>query len=145
MPWAASALLRFLCFAVVVLLAACSSDDVAWSPPQQVWNDLAIHIETRPTVLRPGMNEFLIIANRQQHSFSSDLMIDVRTENSDWRQAMPDGALGVFRRALPVRDVQRDHLFVRLVRKGEQHEMVFALAPAQVSGQMHGGKMKGQP
>ena len=81
------------------------------------------------------MNEFLVIANRQQRGFSADLVVDVRTENSDWKQAMPDGALGIFRRALPVRDVHKDHLYVRLHRKGEQREMVFALAPEKIGSQ----------
>lgn len=116
---------------LALLLSSCSLGEGGWAPPAQVWNDLSIRIETRPTVLRSGMNEFLVIANRQQHGFSSDLMVDVRTERSDWRQAMPDGALGVFRRALPVRDPQHDHLFVRLIRRGAQHEMVFSLAPDQ--------------
>jgi hypothetical protein len=124
--------------ALVMLLTACSSGEPSWSAPEQSWKDIAIHIETRPTVLRPGMNEFLVIANRQQRSFSSDLMVDVRTEHTDWRQAMPDGALGVFRRALPVKDVQKDHLYVRLVRRGERHEMVFALAPEATVGQAEG-------
>jgi len=132
--------LRPLFIAVAVLLAACSSDDGSWSPPQQTWKDLAIHIETRPTVLRSGMNEFLVIANRQQHGFTSDLMVDVRTENSDWRQAMPDGALGVYRRALLVRDVQHDHLYVRLMRGGERYEMVFDLAPPPGAGQASGAR-----
>jgi len=117
---------------VMLLLASCSADEQTWNAPAQVWNDLSIRFETRPTVLRPGMNEFLVIANRQQRGFSSDLMVDVRTENSPWKQAMPDGALGVFRRALPVRDVLHDHLYVRLVRKGEQREMIFSLAPESV-------------
>ncbi|MDQ6972821.1 MAG: hypothetical protein Q9M30_09235, partial [Mariprofundaceae bacterium] len=73
----------------MLLLASCSADEQTWNPPAQVWNDLSIRFETRPTVLRPGMNEFLVIANRQQRGFSSDLMVDVRTENSPWKQAMP--------------------------------------------------------
>jgi len=111
------------------LFAACSSNQQTWTAPPQQWQNMSIRIETRPTVLREGMNEFLVIANRQQHGFTSDLMVDVRTENSDWKQAMPDGALGVYRRALPVKDVQHDHLYVRLFRKGKQGEMIFALAP----------------
>jgi len=119
---------------LALLVSACSSGEQGWTPPAQVWNDLSIRIETRPTVLRSGMNEFLVIANRQQHGFSSDLMVDVRTEQSGWKQAMPDGALGVFRRALPILDVQHDHLYVRLIRRGKQHEMMFALAPEQQQG-----------
>jgi len=120
---------KLIFISCLALLAACSPDVPEWTAPAQQWRDLSIRIETRPTVLKPGMNEFLVIANKQQRSFSSDLMVDVRTENSSWKQAMPDGALGVFRRALPVKDVQRDHLYVRLVRQGEQHEMMFDLAP----------------
>jgi len=116
---------------LLLLISACSPAEQVWTPPEQVWNDLRIHIETRPTVLRPGMNEFLVIADRQQRGFSSDLMVDVRTDSSGWKQAMPDGALGVFRRALPVRDLKHDHLYVRLIRRGKQHEMMFALAPEE--------------
>ncbi len=112
----------------VFLLTACSVEEKAWSPPSQQWQNMSIHVETRPAVIREGMNEFLIIADRQQRGFSSDLMVDVRTDHSNWKQAMPDGALGVFRRALPVKDVQHDHLYVRLVRKGQQREMMFSLA-----------------
>jgi len=136
---AGNGVLRLVSVTLVMLLVACSSDG-GWSPPQQTWEDLGIHIETRPTVLRPGMNEFLVIANSQQHTFTSDLMVDVRTENSDWKQAIPDGALGVFRRALPVRDVQHDHLYVRLTRRGEQHDMIFNLAPKPSTGQASGAQ-----
>ena len=111
------------------LLIGCSTDEDGWLPPPQQWHDISIRIETRPTVLRPGMNEFLVIANRQQRGFSSDLIVDVRTEHSSWRQAMPDGALGVYRRALPVKDVRHDHLYVRITRSnGDKGELVFPLA-----------------
>jgi len=113
------------------LIGGCSAGEDGWLPPAQQWHDISIRIETRPTVLRPGMNEFLVIANRQQHGFSSDLIVNVRTEHSNWRQAMPDGALGVYRRALPIRDASHDHLYVRITRSnGDKGELVFALAPA---------------
>jgi hypothetical protein len=121
--------MRYILMACALVLSACAAEEQVWTPPAQTWNDIVIRIETRPTVLRSGMNEFLVITQRQQRGFSADMMVDVRTESSNWKQAMPDGALGIFRRALPVKDVRRDHLYVRLVRKGEQHEMVFALAP----------------
>ncbi|OIO70058.1 MAG: hypothetical protein AUJ56_06275 [Zetaproteobacteria bacterium CG1_02_49_23] len=114
-----------------LLLVSCSGNEQAWAPSAQTWQDLEIKIETRPTQLRVGMNEFLVIANRQQRGFSSDLMVDVRTDHSDWKQAMPDGALGVFRKALPVKDVQKDRLYVKLKRRGESTELMFALSPAR--------------
>jgi len=119
---------RMLILCILATLFACSADEHAWAPTPQIWQDMSIRVETRPSVLRPGMNEFLVIANRQQRGFTSDLMVDVRTDHSNWKQAMPDGALGVYRRALPVKDVQHDHLYVRLKRKGKMGEMTFKLA-----------------
>jgi len=113
----------------VFLLSSCSSNEAAWSSAPQRWQDITIRIETQPTPLRRGMNEFLLIADHQQRGFINNLMVDVRTENSAWKQAIPDGALGVFRRALPVGNVQREHLFVRLSRDGQHGEMTFPLAP----------------
>jgi len=116
----------------LLFISACSSEEGAWAPSAQGWQDMSIRAETRPSVLRPGMNEFLVIANRQQRGFTSDLMVDVRTEHSNWKQAMPDGALGVYRRALLVKDVQHDHLYVRLQQKGKHGELVFSLASPTV-------------
>ncbi|MDX8390951.1 MAG: hypothetical protein R8K53_00025 [Mariprofundaceae bacterium] len=128
-------MMRLICTMLVfVLLSACSAADQGWKPPAQQWQDIHIHVETRPTQAVRGMNEFLVIANRQQRGFSSDLMVDVRTDHSVWKQAMPDGALGVFRRALPVKDVQNDQLYVRLIRKGEMKVMRFALAAPKDGG-----------
>lgn len=121
--------MKHVLLACVLLLAACSPDEQAWAPAPQAWQDLTIRVETRPERVREGMNEFLVIANRQQRGFTSDLMVDVRTDASGWKQAMPDGALGVYRRALPVRDVVHDHLYVRLKRRQQQGELVFALSP----------------
>ena len=123
--------IRFVLLALALVLSACSSAEQSWSPPAQQWQNMSVRIETRPTQLRTGMNEFLVIVNRQQKGFSSDLMVNVKTEHSGWKQAMPDGALGVFRRALPIQDVHADHLYIQLIRNNKQKEMVFALSPKQ--------------
>lgn len=114
-----------------LLLFSCSADEGNWLPAPQSWQDITIRMETRPTPIRQGMNEFILIANHQQRGFVNDLLVEVHTEYSGWKQAMPDGALGVFRRALPVKDVLNDHLYVRLTRRGQHHEMVFSFAPDQ--------------
>ena len=116
---------------LALLLTGCSAEQVSWAPPPQSWQDTTIRMESQPSPVRLGMNEFILIASHQQRGFVNDLLVEVHTENSGWKQAMPDGALGVFRRALPVRDVQRDHLYVRLTRRGQHGEMIFPLAPEQ--------------
>ncbi len=113
----------------VGLLCACSAGDVGWVPAPQSWQDITITMETQPAPIRQGMNEFILIANHQQRGFINDLLVEVHTEDSGWKQAIPDGALGVFRKALLVRDVHNDHLYVRLTRGGKHGEMVFAFAP----------------
>lgn len=118
---------RLTVMLILLLLGGCGSE--AWSPAPQSWGDITVTIETRPSPVRSGMNEFLVIANRQQKGFMSDLLVHIRTDGSEWRQAIPDGALGVFRRALPVEDPATDHLHVLLKRKGKEMEMVFSLAP----------------
>jgi len=124
-------MMRWLLFLGVMLLSGCSGEnEQIWSPQPQSWQDVTIRIETRPAPIRQGMNEFILIANHQQRGFVNDLLVEVHTEQGSWKQAMPDGALGVFRRALPVHDIRHDHLFVRLSRGGEHGEMVFALAPS---------------
>ncbi len=123
MRWNLLMLMGFL------LLSSCSANEAAWSSAPQSWQDITIRIETQPTPIRRGMNEFLLIADHQQRGFINNLLVEVRTENSDWKQAIPDGALGVFRRALPVQNVQNEHLYVRLIRDGQHGEMTFLLAP----------------
>lgn len=120
---------RLIC-AVLLLLASCSGGEAGWAPQPQSWQDLTIRVETRPVQPRLGMNEFLLIANHQQRGFINNLLVEVRSTGSDWKQAMPDGALGVFRRALPVADLQHDQLYVRLTRNGQHGEMTFPLAEA---------------
>lgn len=123
-------MLRPIVVVLLFLLTACSGGD-AWDPAAQQWQDLSVRIETRPSPVREGMNEFLVIASRQQHGFTSDLVVYIRTEHSDWVQAIPDGALGVYRRALPIQDTRHDHLYVRLERHGKTGELTFALAPPE--------------
>jgi len=123
---------RLLLLAVGCLwmLSGCDEAPV-WHAPAQHWENLTLHIETRPSKLLPGMNEFLVMASRQQRGFVNDLVVHIRTTSSDWRQAIPDGALGVYRRALPVRDLVHGQLFVRLEKRGKHGELVFDLSPKQ--------------
>ncbi len=119
--------MKWLCCLLPLLLLSCA-DEQAWSPPAQAWQDMHIRVESRPVVPRRGSNEFLVIASHQQRGFINDLLVHVRSDHSDWKQAIPDGALGVFRRALPVADPATDHLHVRLQRKDKEGELIFSLA-----------------
>ncbi len=119
---------------LVSLLAACSSPNV-WTPEAQQWGQFNIHIETRPDVIRQGMNEFMVIVNRKGKTYIPDLLVKIRTSSSQWTQAMPDGALGIYRRALLVNDMKHDQLYVRLSYHGKEGALTFDLFPENTASQ----------
>jgi hypothetical protein len=111
---------------VALLLQACSGSDLPQLPPQQ-WQDLSILLETRPVQVRPGMNEFLIIATTPRGLPGDDMVVSLRMSNQDaWSQAIQDGHSGVFRRAIIVNSGQRN-VFVQLKRRGNSGVLTFPL------------------
>ena len=119
---------------ILLILSACSSPEV-WAPEPQQWEEFTISLETRPEVMREGMNEFLLIVDRKGQRHIPDLLIKIRTSNSKWKQAMPDGALGIYRRALQVRDFQHEQLYIRLSYHGKEGALTFELFPENISTQ----------
>jgi len=120
-------------FAIIAcVLSACSAPEV-WSPPTQQWGNFQIHIETRPEILRQGMNEFMVIVNRDGKRHIPDLLVKIRTPSSQWKQAMPDGALGIYRRALMIHDLKHDQLYVHLSYHGKEGALTFELFPTNTA------------
>lgn len=121
-------------FLLSLLLMACSSQPQGNFPPEQVWNGWHVRVETRPTTLRAGMNEFwVIVSDEKGHRPKIGMLVKIRTESSDWIQAMPDGATGVYRRALPVRDPKHAVLFVQLREEGgagREGQLRFVFVPS---------------
>lgn len=108
------------------LVGGCESEDVPTSPPQ-TWNGYTIVIESRPPQVTAGMNEFLVIANLEKKP-AHDLVVSLRIgEEGRWTQAIQDGHVGVYRRAIGVRDPSKDVLSVHLRRGSEETVMNFPL------------------
>ncbi len=114
-----------------LLLAACGSPEPQFEIPVQKWEDTVIEIQSRPTPVRPGMNEFLVIATLERGKPVHDLIVELRGAPSDkWRQAIQDGHSGVYRKAVSI--PQSSHyLYVQLRRKrtDEAVELTFDLSP----------------
>jgi len=113
---------------VLLLLVSCSQSEPVTLGPQQ-WQEAIITIETRPgpQVLK-GMNEFIVIATKKPRTPVSDLIISLRTNETDpWKQAIQDGHVGVYRRALNVNDPQKDTLSVQIRKGDETHVLNFPL------------------
>lgn len=106
-------------------LTACPGSAVL-SPPQQ-WEGMTFQVETRPPVVKPGMIEFLVLANRERRR-AHDLVVSIRIGTTGrWVQAIQDGHVGVYRRAIRVHDPASDKLNVH-IRYGEKEiVLVFPL------------------
>lgn len=119
---------------VVLFLAGCESENVPTSPAQK-WNGYSVVIESRPPNVTVGMNEFLIIANHEKRP-AHDLVVSLRIgEEGRWTQAMQDGHVGVYRRAIIVGNPNTDVLSVHLRGKNDETVLRFPLqyasAPAK--------------
>lgn len=102
------------CCGLLLALLACADKEALSLGPQQ-WQGMQFVVETRPTPLRAGMNEFIVIATRERGRPGVDLIVSIRAnENIAWRQAIQDGYTGVYRRAIRVNDPQRDVLSVQI-------------------------------
>ena len=106
---------------VALLLTSCGEDQVTSLGPQQ-WNDLQFVVEARPTPIRAGMNEFIVIASRGNVNPGYDLIVSLRVDNkTEWKQAIQDGYTGVYRRAIKVGNPATDILAVQ-VRKSKNDD-----------------------
>ena len=117
---------------LVFLLSACADEQAVILGPQE-WQDLSIRIEARPSPLRVGMNEFIVIASREEYKPGVGLLVEMRMDDKgEWRQAIQDGFTGVYRRAVKVADPATQSLYVQIRRaksddKKDQTVLVFPL------------------
>lgn len=113
------------CFMAAVLIAGlfgCSDKGAVVLGPQQ-WEDLELRVEARPSPIRVGMNEFIVIASREVYKPGVGLIVDIRaSEHAEWRQAIQDGFTGVYRRAVQVDDPQTQSLSVHVRRSDNEND-----------------------
>jgi hypothetical protein len=114
-------------FAVVVcctllLVNGCGGGKAVLLGPK-TWKGIVFTVEPRPFPLRVGMNEFILIANRNGKKPVVDLVVSYRVDkNSDWQQAIQDGFSGVYRRAIHVGDPKNGVLEVQIRKINKEAE-----------------------
>jgi len=118
---------------LLLVLAGCAPSDVQVYP-SQTWEDINIIMESRPSRVEKGMNEFLIIATRPPRRPASDLIVSIRINNAGkWYQGIQDGHVGVYRRAIFVEDPLNDVLTVRIEHDDREGMLNFPLNPGAPS------------
>jgi hypothetical protein len=115
-------------FVLALLLSACEGP--VPEMPAQTWKGIRIQIETRPPQLGIGMNEFLVVASRGTGRGipAHDLIVSLAVNDTGhWEQAIQDGFVGVYRRAMRVPDPASDVLLVRIEHGGDSGILRFPL------------------
>jgi len=88
-------------------------------------------MESRPNPPRAGANEFLLIVSGDHGKPVHDLVVSFRTSDADdWKQAIQDGEVGVYRRSVDVEPGGRDVLQVKLKGRGAEGVLRFPLQVA---------------
>ncbi|NOY72163.1 MAG: hypothetical protein GXP14_07265 [Gammaproteobacteria bacterium] len=117
----------FYSVCMLLILTSCSLSGTGMYP-QQTWKDLTIHVETRPAPLIKGTNEFLVYATINARQPGSDLIVSIKERGSKkWHQAIQDGHVGVYRRAILIQNPKTNVLQVRIKRDKEVGLLEFAL------------------
>lgn len=110
---------KIILLCLVGLLAACHSDKERISIPMQHWKNMDIRIETHPNPPLAGMSEVVVIVTGLRGKPISDLTVSLRGDDSmPWVQAIQDGFIGAYRRAIDLGD--KDQAVVRV--KIQQNE-----------------------
>ena len=126
-------LLPVLMLFVLNCVAACSDSSGLPSIPAQQWKDAIIRIETHPNPPLAGMSEIVVIVTGPRGRPVQDLTVSLRGKDSaPWVQAIQDGLIGVYRRAVDIGDDGAMQLQVRL-RHGAEEKILFFPLNVQAS------------
>lgn len=109
-------------------LAACSDGASAPSIPPQHWKQFVVRIETHPNPPLAGMSEIVVIITAPHGRPAGDLIVSLRGRGSaPWVQAIEDGYIGVYRRAVDIGENRTGVVQVRLKQGTEQKVLLFPI------------------
>lgn len=120
----------FLASAIVLGVAGCGKASDGIVIPAQHWKDADIRIETHPNPPIAGMSEIVVIVTGVRGRPVYNLIVSLRSDDTmPWVQAIQDGQIGVYRRAVDVKATNGDEavLQVRLQQGEEQKSLLFPL------------------
>lgn len=90
-----------LALALAFGLSACGSSQESGRIGTRQWGPYQVTVETRPSPPRPGQNEVVVIIAGEHHQPLYDALVTMRAQpSSPWVQAIEDGHVGVYRRAV---------------------------------------------
>ena len=125
---------KIILLGLIGLLAACHSDEESILIPVQHWKNMDVKIETHPNPPLAGMSDVLVIVTDLHGRPISDLTVSLRGDNSlPWVQAIQDGFIGVYRRAIDLGD--KDHAVVKVKIQQKEAQTVLSFPIKLSAGQ----------
>lgn len=89
---------------------------------------MVVRIETHPSPPLAGMSEIVVIITGPHGRPAGDLIVSLRGEESaPWVQAIEDGYIGVYRRAVDIGENKTALVQVRLRQGTEQKVLLFPI------------------
>jgi hypothetical protein len=120
-------LLVIFLISIATGLTGCKGGD-APAIPAQSWNGDVVRIETHPSPPLAGMSEVVVIVTGPHGKPVGDLMVSLRGNDAmPWVQAIQDGFIGVYRRAVDIGDGETAVVQVKLQRGQDQKTLLFPL------------------
>ncbi len=113
---------------IAICLTACSEKSETVTIPAQRWKDIDVRIETHPSPPLAGMSEIVVIVTGPRGRPIPDLTVSLRaSESMPWVQAIQDGLIGVYRRAVDIGDGESVILQVHLQQGSDEQIMRFPI------------------
>jgi hypothetical protein len=120
-----------LALAAALGMGACGSEDASSRIGSDRWGAYDVVVESRPAPPRAGNNEVVVVVTGERHQPVYDAVVFVRTSGvSDWTQAIEDGHVGVYRRAVNFGHGGAITLEVQLKRGTEEAVLSFPVTLA---------------
>lgn len=116
---------------LILGLAACSDGAAASSIPAQHWKEWDVSIQTHPSPPLAGMCEIVVIITGPHGKPGGHMIVSLRGMDSEpWMQAIEDGYIGVYRRAVDVGENKTGVVQVRIQQGSEQKTLLFPVTLA---------------
>jgi hypothetical protein len=113
---------------IAVFSTACGEKNGTNAIAVQHWKDADVRIETHPNPPLAGMSEIVVIVTGSRGRPIQDLTVSMRaSESMPWVQAIQDGLIGVYRRAVDIGDGESIILQVRLQQGSDEQVMRFPI------------------
>lgn len=114
---------------VALALVACSPGTDTYVVGADHWGPYDVAVESRPAPPRPGHNEVVVTVTGARRQPAYDLLVSVRAaQDQPWVQAIEDGHVGVYRRAVIFGPPGKTSIEVRLQHGSDDAVLQFPVS-----------------